>query len=93
MKQLLTCVLKPYGIVITLRVPEGRKLLFLFLIFHLAVFHLLLNNGLKKIPVNGVKALGRKETVKEKNLRDTKNFLSHSPSGQRCQNDQRMLMQ
>lgn len=48
-----------YGIVVTLGVSEGRKLLFLFLIVHPAVLRLLLNNRLKEIPVDCVEALGR----------------------------------
>lgn len=50
-----------YCIVITLRVSKRRKLLFLFLVFHPAVLKLFLNNGLKKIPVDGVEALGTED--------------------------------
>lgn len=46
-----------YGIIVALRVSKGRKLLVLILIFHLGVLHFLLNNGLKQIPVDCVKAL------------------------------------
>lgn len=48
-----------YGIIVTLRVPKGRKLLLVVLFFCLAVFHLLFNNGFKEIPVDCVKALMR----------------------------------
>lgn len=54
-----------YGIIVTFRVSKSRKLL-LFLIFLLAVLHLLLNNGLKEISVNCIKSLGKQSRWKKK---------------------------
>ncbi len=48
-----------YSVIVTLRVSKGRKILIVFLIFHLAVLHLFFNNGLKQIPVDCVKSLQR----------------------------------
>lgn len=46
-----------YCIIVTLRVSKSGKRLVIILLLHLAVFHLLLNNGLKETPVDCVKAL------------------------------------
>lgn len=68
-----------YGIIVTLWISKRRKFFIVLLIFHLAVFHLLLNNRLKQAPVDCVKPLkwktGFKPGVK---FKDTLFFLSAS---------------
>lgn len=57
-------VVLAYSIIVTLGVSKGREIFLVILLFHLAVLHLLLNKGLKEIPVDRVKALRDTESIK-----------------------------